>query len=325
MNQILYTIENEEEKNRLKSIVLFFGIIIIIFGILLVATGGYSFATSQIAKKAEIEAAKVPVITLSVKDNIAEINVEHSVEISKIEYAWNDEEAEVENIKGKQKVTQDVELPAGKNTLMVKVTDIEGRIATEKQEFVYDGTYMDVSVVDNKSLKIMVTDVKGFQSVSYRWTDGEEIVKYPDTPTSTSIEIIVDIPMGLKTITIKAINNDNVIETKEMQVQGVTAPKMTVKYSDDKSVININFKDDQGIKEYSYKVSSAPISEMVQDGKLIPNAKEKLTEVVSETKQANGEKEIVESVIFNEGFNFVEVTITNVEGITETITGWCAK
>ena len=51
MNQILYTIENEEEKNRMRSIVLFFGIVIIIFGILLVATGGYSIAMSQIAKQ----------------------------------------------------------------------------------------------------------------------------------------------------------------------------------------------------------------------------------------------------------------------------------
>ena len=62
MNQILYTIENEEEKNRMRSIVLFFGIVIIIFGILLVETGGYSIAMSQIAKQEAIESAKIPVI-----------------------------------------------------------------------------------------------------------------------------------------------------------------------------------------------------------------------------------------------------------------------
>lgn len=325
MNQILYTIENEEEKNRMRSIVLFFGIVIIIFGILLVATGGYSIAMSQIAKQEEIEAAKIPVIELSVKDNIATIKVEHSTAISKIEYYWNDEEAEVEDINGKQKVTQEVELPAGKNKLNVKVTDIEGRVATIAQEYAYEGTYMDVSVIDNKRLKIVVTDVKGFQSVTYKWTDGEEVIQYPDSPNDISIEIVADIPMGLKTITITAVNNDNVVENKEMQVQGVTAPKMTVKYSDDKSLININFKDDQGIQSYSYKVSTAPITEIVQNGKLVSNAKEKLKEVISETKQANGEKEITEPVTFNEGFNYVEVTITNIEGITETITGWCAK
>lgn len=325
MNQILYTIENEEEKNRMKSIIVFFGIVIIVFGILLVATGGYSLASAQKAKQEAIEAARVPVIELSSQENNAIVNIKHSREIKRIEYSWNNGEVTVINKQGQQNVREEIELPAGKNTLNVKAVDVEGKSSNLTQEFSYEGTYMDLSVIDNKSLKIVVTDIKGLQSVTYKWNQGEETVAYPDTPNATSIEIISNIPVGLNTIEVKAINNENITQTKEMQVQGITKPKMSINFDEQRTVINIKFRDDQGIQSYSYKVSTAPIEEIVKDGKVVENSKEKLQEVISETKQANGEKEITEQVVFNKGFNYVEVTITNIEGAEETYTGWCAK
>lgn len=325
MNQILYTIENEQEKNKMKSITLFFAIVIIIFGILLVATGGYSLASANKAKQEAIEAAKVPVIELSAVENKAIVKISHSREIKNIEYSWNNGEVTIINKEGKKNTSEEIELPAGKNTLNVKVIDVEGKTSNISQEFSYQGTYMDLSVVDNKSLKIIVTDVEGLQSVTYRWNSGEETTAYPDTPNSTSIEIITNIPTGLNTIVVTAINNKNATQTKEMQVQGITKPTMDIDLNPERTLISIKFKDDQGIQSYSYKVSIAPIEEIVKDGKLLPNAKENLKQTISETKQANGEKEITEQITFNEGFNFVEVTITNVEGAEETLTGWCAK
>ena len=325
MNQILYTIENEQEKNRMKSITLFFGIVIIIFGILLVATGGYSIASANKAKQEAIEAAKIPVIELSVEENKAIVNISHSREIKKIEYYWNDGEVITVNKEGKKNISEEIDLPAGKNTLNVKAFDIEGKTSNITQEFSYQGTYMDLSVVDNKSLKILVTDVEGLQSVTYKWNSGEETTAYPDTPNSTSIEITTNIPIGLNTIVVTSINNKNITQTKEMQVQGITKPTMDIDLNPERTLISIKFKDDQGIQSYSYKVSSAPIEEIVKDGKLLPNAKEKLKETISQTKQANGEKEIIEQITCNEGFNYVEVTIINIEGAEETLTGWCAK
>ena len=325
MNQILYTIENEQEKNRMRSITLFFGIVIIIFGILLMTTGGYSIAVSSAEKQKAIEAARVPIVELSFEDNKAIINVTHSKEIKTIEYYWNNEEAVILNKSGEEKITETIDVPAGKNTLNVKATDTSGKNASISKEFVYEGTYMDLSVIDNKSLKIVVTDVKGLQSVTYKWNDGEEVTAYPSGEDTTVIEIVSNIPIGLNKIEVKAINNDNEIETKEMQVQGITKPIMDINPNEDKTMINLDFKDVQGILSYSYKVSNAPLEDLIKDGKLIDNAKQKLTQIISESKEGNGQKHITEQITFNEGFNFVEVTITNIEGAEETFTGWCAK
>lgn len=325
MNQILYTIENEQEKNRMRSITLFFGIVIIIFGILLMTTGGYSIAVSSAEKQKAKEAARVPTIELSFEDNRAIINVTHSREIKAIEYYWNNEEAVVINKQGEKNTTESIDVPAGINTLNVKATDVSGKNTSVSKEFAYEGTYMNLSVIDNKSLKIVITDVKGLQSATYKWNDGEEIVTYPSVQDPNVIELISNIPIGLNKIEVRAVNNDNEIETKEMQVQGIKKPIMDINPNEDKTLINIDFKDVQGILSYSYKVSNAPLEDLIKDGKLIENAKQKLTKIISETKEGNGQKHITEQIKFNEGFNFVEVTITNIEGAEETFTGWCAK
>lgn len=326
MNQILYTIENEQEKNKMKSIVLFFGIVIIIFGILLVATGGYSIATASAKRKEAMEAAKVPNIELSAENNIITIDVKHFREIKMIEYCWNDDEPIIIDEEGQENLQETIDVLAGKNTLSVAVTDIAGKVSNITQEFTYEGTCMDVSVVDNKNLKIVVTDVKGLKSVTYKWgDDGEEVKAYPDEDDLTTIEVIVDIPIGLNKLIVKSINNENQIETKEREIQGITKPTMSVSYDVEKTTISIKIKDNQGIESYSYKISNAPLEDIIENGKLIENPQEKLTQIVSETKQGDSQKEIIEKVDFAEGFNYIEITITNVEGATETITGWCAK
>lgn len=325
MNQILYTIENEEEKNRMKNITLFFGIVIIIFGILLVLTGGYSFAVANAEKQQAIEETKVPSLDLSFENNKVIIKVTHSKELEKLEYTWNEEKTVVLDEAGQQNITETINVPAGKNTLKVKVTDVKGKTTSTVKEVSYEGTYMDLSVVDNKSLKIVITDVKGLQSATYKWNSGEETTAYPNETNPTVIEIVSNIPIGLNTIEINATNKANEVQTKEMQVQGITKPTISIDYDDARTTINIKFKDDQGIQSYSYKVSNAPLDKIIKNGKLIENAQEKLTQVVSETKEGNGEKEITQQLTFNEGFNYIEVTITNVEGAEEKFSGWCAK
>lgn len=325
MNQILYTIENEQEKKRMNSIILFFGIIIIVFGILLIATGGYSLAVSRAEKQETIETAQIPNIQLSFKENKAIISVTHSRKLKNIEYFWNDEEETIINVREQENAREEIDVPAGTNILKVKVTDVEGKSSTVSQEFSYEGIYMDLSVVDNKSLKIVITDVKGLQSATYKWNSGEETMVYPNGNDNKVIEIISSIPIGLNTIEVKAINNENKIQTKEMQVQGITKPTVNIKPSDDKTVINIEFKDDQGIQSYTYKVRNAPLQDIIKDGKLIENPKEKLNEIISETKEGNGEKQITEQITFNKGFNYIEVIIINIEGAEEVISGWCAK
>ena len=69
MNQILYTVENESEKNRIKSVMLFFAITIIIFGLIMVSMGGYRMATAKVAKEEAKEAATIPKVNLYEENN----------------------------------------------------------------------------------------------------------------------------------------------------------------------------------------------------------------------------------------------------------------
>lgn len=324
MNQILYTIENEEQKNKVKSIVLFFAMTIIIFGVIITAMGGYRIASSKAAKDEKTLANKIPNVTLGEQDNKVIISVNHVRKIKDIKYYWNNEEENVLEENTSEDITEEIEIPAGRNTLNLTVTDIEGKTVTKSQEFAYKGSYMDLSIIDNKSVKIVVTDILGLQSVTYKWGSEDEVTSYPDGD-DTVIEITSDIPVGTNTIVVRAINKANNIETKEVTVQGITKPTMKITYNSDRTKLKIKLEDAQGIQEYSYTLSSAPIATVAKDGKIIPEFKDKLKTITTDSKDGNGQTSITEEVNFQEGFNYLEVTITNIEGVKETFTGWCAK
>lgn len=325
MNQILYTIENHEEKGRMKSIILFFALTIIIFGIIMATMGGFRIAEAKIARDEAIEAAKIPEVTLNSESNKAIINVKHSKEIKNIIYSWNEGEETVITKNTTEDITESIDIPAGTNTLNVQVFDVEGRNTQISKEYTYEGSYMDLSVIDNKTLKIVVTDMAGLQSVKYSWNSEDEVISYPDQENATVIEISSDIPVGLNTIRVVAINTRNISEEKEVTIKGVTKPTRQITYDNNRTRLIIKINDDQGIESYSYKLSSAPISDIARNGQIIPEFKEKLTQVISESKSGNSEKSITEQLPFQKGFNYLEITITNIEGVQETYAGWCAK
>lgn len=328
MNQILYTIENEEEKNRMKSVMLFFAVTIIIFGLIMVSMGGYRIATAKIAKEEAREEAIVPKVELYEEDNKLKIYISHIREIKDIIYSWNNgEEVQLsvysENFNGN--LEEEIDIPGGTNIVNIKVIDTNGKIARASGEFTYKGSYMDLSVIDNKSLKILVTDMLGLQSVTYQWNTEEAQTAYPEEGNSQKIEINTDIPTGLNTIKIRAVNKANEVEDKEMSVKGITKPTMKINYNSEKTMLVIKLDDEQGIESYSYKLSTAPISEIAENGNLREDFKDKLTVVTSETKQGNEQQSITDQVPFEQGFNYLEVTIRNIEGVEETFSGWCAK
>lgn len=325
MNQILYTIENKEEKNRVKNIIIFFSVLLIIFGIVMVSMGGYNIASAKIAQAKAKEDAKLPEVSLNAEDNTVVVSVSHVREIKNIIYSWNNGEETILQGNNTNSIEEYIDVPAGSNTLNISVIDVEGKTKDISQEFTYEGTYMELSVVDSKSIKITVTDMAGLQNVTYKWNSGEDIIVYPDSDNSKSIEIMSNIPIGLNTITVSSINYNNVVQNKEMQVQGITKPTMKINFNEQKTLLKIKFNDDQGIQSYSYTLSSAPIVDIAENGNIIPEFKKKLSVVKSETKSGNAQKSITEELPFQEGFNYLEVTITNIEGVTETYTGWSAK
>jgi hypothetical protein len=322
MNQILYTIEDSNIENNNKNIIKIFAVLVIIFGTVLLASGVYQFVRLMQEKQEQIEASKTPEITFSDEDNVVTIEVSYDKIITSIIYNWNDDEITTLTENKSENISEKIEVPSGTNTLYIKVIDEDGKTTNFSKEFTYKGTYMDVSVVDNKQLKVIVTDEVGLQSVTYKWNSEEEIIAVPEEDENT-IEIITDIPTGLNTISITSINNNNEIQSKEKEVQGITKP--TIKVNKVNSEFRIQLNDDQGIKSYSYKLYRADIKDIAKNGKLIENYKEKVTLVSEEEITVDSETEVLTTIDLEDGFNYLELTVKNVEGAEESISGWGVK
>lgn len=324
MNQILYTIEDRESKNKIKGIMIFFGVALIIFGFILAGGGVYGFVSSKIQKQKEIEMKKTPEITLEESENQAVIKVNHVRNIQNIKYTWENQEEETITESTSTGITEYIDIPAGTNKLHVKVTDSEGKFSELEKEYSYKGTYMDVSVIDN-NIKIIVTDVNGLQSVTYNWNTEEKVTQYAENTNQETIEIITEIPSGINTITVVSVNNENETTTKEKTVQGITKPTIKVMFNSDRTLFTINLKDDQGIESYSYTLYHAKVEDIAENGSLREDFKERLTKGASNNVTANGTLELIDKVELVEGFNYLEVKVRNIEGAEEIFTGWCVK
>ena len=330
MNQILYTIEERNNQSKIKSIVLFFGIFLIIFGISITGVSAYSIVSSNKRKQEEIEMSKIPEITLENGDNKAIIRVEHVRNIKDIVYSWiseDGEETDEETISENKAsgIAETIEIPAGTNTLHVKVTDMEGKYATAEKEYSYKGTYMDVYVVDNKNLRIKVIDVNGLQSVTYNWNNDEKITEYAEDTDTQTMEIETAIPVGMNTINVTAVNNENEKVTMNKDVQGITKPTIYVTFNSDRILFTMKIKDDQGIESYSYTLYRAKVEDIAENGELIPNFEEKLIKVTSNEVQGNGQMDITDKLELADEFNYLVIRAKNVEGAEEVFSGWCVK
>lgn len=325
MNQILYTIEDENRNNRFKSIILFFSIILIIFGLALTGVGGYNIYASNVKKQEKIELAKVPQIELSSMDNQVIVQVEHVRTVKEILYSWNDEEEKKIEVNKMNGIKEYIDIPADTNTLFVKVTDINGTFSKIEKEFSYEGTYMEPYILDSKQLKIVAKDVDGLQSLAYKWNSEEQVMKEAENLDTNLIEITTDIPVGRNTITFIAVNNKNEVTRKEMEVQGITKPTIRVNYNSDRTLFTVKLHDDQGIESYSYKLSYAKLEDVAENGNFKENFQEKLTISKENNIQSNSELDVVDKISLEDGFNFLEVKVKNIEGIEETISGWCVK
>mgnify|MGYP006990239389 CR=1 FL=1 len=71
--------------------------------------------------------------------------------------------------------------------------------------------YPPIDIIINPNMiiviaKNIVTDMLGLQSVTYQWNTEEVQTAYPEEGNSQKIEINTDIPTGLNTIKIRAVN-----------------------------------------------------------------------------------------------------------------------
>lgn len=297
MNQILYTGKTGGPAS-IKSIVKFFAISIIILGVIFIGEGSYALYENDKLNRQVIDNT-VPEISFAQEENNAIVTVTHNKGISKVNYRWNDElETTVRGNDENTVILDNISISSGINTLHVTAVDINGRSSEKSFEYAYDGICIELSVIDSIYLKITASDVTGLSYITYKWNSGEEIKAYANTEDPTIIEQITEIPTGLNTLSITAVNSSNKTLTKTQDVKGIHPPVIKLYIQDNNLIVDVT--DEEGIAKISQQIN-------VEE--------EKVTEY-------NGDKHVRYTYTINpEEDILVTITATDIEGVSRTFKG----
>ena len=229
------------------KIVRVFAVLIMIFAIALIGVVGYGLffsnknenenKTNQTESKANVQ--------VNVDGNQAIIEVTHDKIIKKIIYSWNSSSDRTVECNEKY-VKEEIDLPAGNNTLYIKVVDDTG-VETEY--------YEDISSKEGIDILHSVKDETALDFITIRWNDGDEETVYAEEDSkeiSTEIEIL----KGENDLTVIAVDTSNNTTKESKSFKGLTKPEIKVELVDDGSKINIKASHEKGIKKVKFNFNN---------------------------------------------------------------------
>ncbi len=257
MNQILDYSPNKGERKSSGSdkIVHFFAVIMILFALGLIGVAGFNmYKNAQEKNKAVVtkEEAQIEVVQ---EETQAIIKVTHTKAIEKIIYSWNSGKETTIKGTGEANLEEAIPLPAGLNTLHIKVIDIENGETTYEGEFTSESgadilnPVIKLDVTTEKKLRITATDETSLDFITYRWNDSEEVKVDANAEDNKKIEIDIEILKGVNDLTISAVDSNNNTTTETKSFTGLTKPEVTIVVSADKLTAQVTVKHDNGIKE----------------------------------------------------------------------------
>lgn len=293
MNQILYVEEKKKQKADIKNVIRFFSIAIIIFGIVLISQGSYALYNNSSVIGGQEESK--PMIDTQEDDGKLFLTVTHEKGISRVVYHWN-EEADI-TIQGNNqtRIEEEIEMPVGENTLTIKIYDKKNKETVYQQEYQIEDlgeSKIDFVIENNTStMKIKATDTKGLSYITYRWNDEVAQTVKAEGNDLTTIEKAIEIPFGLNTLTVVAVNVDGITKTSQQEIKGVKTTKVGAELTTigEKNAVKIKLTDESGIKSIHLVWNETETHEI----------------------DVQGEKEKEFSLILHEGENRINLTIMN--------------
>ena len=262
MNQILDYVPNNKSSKRGGSdkIVRIFAVILILFAIALIGVVGYGMVSNQ--KKASVENQQITYakVSVDVQETQVKLSVTHDKNIQKLVYSWNTSSERV--VKGSGKYMEEaIDIPAGDNTLHIKVIDENGIETTHDEEISSEqgvdiiNPVIELKVTDEPKLKIVVTDETALDFITYRWNEEEEETIYAEEG-SKEITTEIEILKGQNDFTVVAVDASSNTTQENKSFTGLTKPEIKVTLSEDGSSIDIKATHENGIKSVSFNFNN---------------------------------------------------------------------
>ena len=138
MNQILdYNPNNKGGRNSSGSdnIVRVFAVIIILFALVLAVIGVMGLINSRKTEATAKEQSEKANIAVTQQESQAVVKVSHTKAIEKIIYSWNNGKETTIKATGESEIEQIIALPAGENTLHIKVIDVDGEDRSRRKSY----------------------------------------------------------------------------------------------------------------------------------------------------------------------------------------------
>ena len=235
-----------------------FAIILIVFAVAMICVGVYNnISNREMVDDSDVIAdATDAKITLEKQEenSTVKISVKHDKAIEKVIYVWNSEKETTLKADGKNTFETEIKLANGKNTLVVKVVDVD-KHETTTQEVFETSSGLDItppkinlSVTDDKKLKIVAKDETEIKFISYTWNDEEPVTVNAESG-QTELETEIEILRGTNDIVISACDVAQNVSTETKSFDGKTKPVVSITVSPDGKVASIRITHERGIKE----------------------------------------------------------------------------
>lgn len=315
MNQILDYTPNKNSKkssNSSDTVVRVFALILVIFSLCLLGTGVYSIIKNKKTENKPVDKPTYANIDMVQEGDQAIITVTHDKVIESMVYSWNSDAERSVKGDGQKKIEKTLDLPAGKNTLYIKVIDVNGVETSANKEFTAESgvdimnPVISLDIVngeEEKMLKITATDETKIDFITYRWNDEEEVKVEASEDNDKEIVTEVPIKRGKNDITIVAVDSENNTTTETKSYTGLTKPEITVGLSADGSTLIIKATHENGVKSVYYTLNDNPYQ--------------------GDFEEQGNPKEVEFTQVLDEGYNRLVLTVTSVDGTETVFDGEC--
>lgn len=294
-------------KGSTDKIIKVFVIMLITFALCLIGIGIFNIVKNKTGINTEQVSESKADIKISKDGSSLKISVSHDKKLKKLIYNWNTTPERMLSIDSGNTFETSIEIPAGSNTLNIKVIDDNNGV-TDYSEEISSEDGIDIiepivsyEITDNKKIRIKATDENALDYITYKWNDDEETEIKAEEDNQKEIITEIEIKKGENNLTIIAVDKANNTAGTQQTFTGLTQPNIQVVLSEDKSKLVVTCTHENGISKVEYTLNDKPYA----------------------AELADSPKEIQFEQALDEGYNKIILTVTSVDGTTTTFGGEC--